>query len=236
MDDLAITNKFIKLFEELYDAKFTDKYNKTESDIIVEEKPIQKKGFFWKKEVIEPEPVISPKTQKINDIKYYLDDILSKPNQDFWTLWSFCQFVRWAEKVLLYKNNPDNIGTFYVDSQLKDDTREFLINKGDYKIFIKLQLLSKPNSSLIDQQYNQVITILVTRDFGKKMENKYVVIDGEVELDDDSDLYLVNQINKEINNAIMATVKDIIVNNFDMAPITFDIYFTKSKIKRKEEE
>ena len=40
-------------------------------------------------------------------VKTYLNDILSNPTQTFWTLWRVCQFLRWAEKVFLYNNDPE---------------------------------------------------------------------------------------------------------------------------------
>ena len=80
---------------------------------------------------------------------------------------------------------------------------------------IKLQLISKPEVKITDSAYNQVITILIQRQYGKKMENKYISVDGYVDMMDDSDMYTLNQVNRFLNiklrnafNAVLGKLLD----------------------------
>jgi len=218
----ADNNPFIDLFEKFYDKTqehkidFDNIWNNIKEQREKEElMKNEKKSFFdkfKKKEVIKydlPEDFVA----SYNDIKNYLDDILSKPAQDFWILWRLCQFIRWAEKVLLYKNDPgycDAKLTIFVDSAINAEEREFVFTViPGTKVFIKMELIQKPYVKITESAYNEVLTIIVERSFGKKMENKFVVINGESELLDDGDLYLINQINKHLNFVIRNSIKTI---------------------------
>lgn len=228
MENLAENNKLIELLEDLYDAKYLKKEEDSKSKLDKEMEEIDNNiqtlkkcsKFNWfKKTVKEVANDYTNPNKNVIDAYYNLIDyvnknILSKPNQDFWTLWKFCQFVRYSEKIFLYENNPEAEQRIYVDSAMKNDEEPaFTITTCKYRIFIKLQLISKPNLGLAnftESAYNQVITIMVNRNYGKKMSSKYIVIDGEVELEDDSDQYLINQINKDINYSIQNTIVDIV--------------------------
>ena len=202
MDKLADTNKFIELVENLYDAKFLN----NNVDDAEEEKPAEKikpglLDIFKKKEP----PVEAPPDVVLlvyNELKKYLDNILSNPSQTFWNLWQICQFIRWAEKVFLYNNDPDKENSIFVDSEMNADERHFKITLPDVNIFFILKLVKIPNATLVGKQYSEVISIKIERNYGKKMNTKIQVVDGDIELADDSDLYLLNQINRYINTAI----------------------------------
>lgn len=218
MDKLSDTNTFIELFENLYDAIYFPKEDTDDSREIdyILEAPKKKKtilSLFKKEEVIEKKeetlanPIIDA---AFMEVKKYLDNILSNPSQTFWTLWKVCQFVRWAEKVFLYDNDPKAIGPIYVDSEMNEGERNFVINIVNTTIKFKLQLIEKPKYTIDEEKYSQVINIHIDRNYGKKMQTKITILDGETDIADDSDLYLINQINRYINLALKLTFDKII--------------------------
>ena len=210
MDNLAERNKFIDLFEAMYDALFT--YTPVEEP---EEKEDKKSFSLFKRNKIIEEPKKTKREVYLENVyfelKNYLDNILSNQSQEFWTLWRVCQFIRFSEKVLLYKNDPN--GTFFVDSEMNADERAFVIRFNDTEIQFKLQLLPRMNIGTItseDSKYTEAITILVNRMFGKEMKTKIVIVDKYTDLADDSDVYLINQINKYLNFCMFYMFTDIL--------------------------
>jgi len=208
MDNLAETNDFIDKFEKLYDEVYMKK-----NPIEIASISKTKKSFF-KKEKTEIVYEINDDIDKVyREIKIYLDNILSKQAQDFWTLWRYCQFVRWAEKVFLYKNSINEEGLIYVDSEMTSNEREFVFKFGEgVSVYFKLELLQKNYVKITESAYNEVLTILVTRDYGKKMENKIIVVNGETDLENDSDIYMINGLNMYLNRAIRLTTNEILKN------------------------
>jgi len=217
----ADNNPLIGLFETFYDQIRSHKSYLDDLSKQIEEdneekiiKSKKKKRFFkwFKKEEIKTYELPYDFVASYNEIKNYLNDILSNPAQDFWTLWRICQFIRWAEKVVLYKNelDPDYYKSIFVDSAINADEREFVFDiVQGARVYIKMELVQKPYIKITESAYNEVLTIMVQRSFGKKMENKFVVINGESDIVDDGDLYLINQINKHLNYVIRNTVKTI---------------------------
>lgn len=200
----TLDNKFIELFEDLYNKKYqldsgtVDKVEEKEEPVQTE----QPKRFFsrFKKAAQDFTVINTPDVSLCNSfdtLKTYLNDILSNPSQTFWTLWQVCQFLRWAEKVFLYDNNPDK--DLFIDSAMDADERCIMFTFANTVFKIKLQLVSKPEVKLTEPAYNQVITILIQRQYGKKMENKYISVDGYADMIDDSDLYTLNQVNRFLN-------------------------------------
>ena len=127
-------------------------------------------------------------------------------------MWEFSQFIRYAEKVLFYKNNPDN--DLYVDTKLDDvEKREFLINGDEYKIYFHL---NSQRDNLLDTTYN-VINIKVIRDYGKKMINEYTIINEQVKLNSLGDNILMVTINNllfDISLNILNEIMDKLFNFF----------------------
>jgi len=216
----TLDNKFIELFEDLYNKKYEldngdiEKSEEVEKPVVV----AQPKSFFgkFKKAAQDFAVVDTPEVRLSNSfdiVKNYLNDILSNPSQTFWTLWQVCQFLRWAEKVFLYDNDPEK--DLFIDSAMDADERCIMFTFANTVFKIKLQLISKPEVKITDSAYNQVITILIQRQYGKKMENKYISVDGYVDMMDDSDMYTLNQVNRFLNtklrdafNAVLAKLLD----------------------------
>lgn len=112
--------------------------------------------------------------------------------RSFQDMWDFCQFVRYSEKVIFYENTPDKL--LYVDSGMNDEkTRSFSIINKDKNCTIKFILEKKEYDSITKNM--DVITIEVLRDFGKKMTNKFTIVNREVKYNDESDIALMDSIN-----------------------------------------
>ena len=99
---------------------------------------------------------------------------------------------------------------------MNDDERCIAFTFENTFFKIKLQLVKKPEIKIAESAYNEVITILIQRQYGKKMENKYISVDGYTELVDDSDVYTLNQVNRFLNqkmkeafNAILAKILNV---------------------------
>ena len=152
-----------------------------------------------------------------SELKEFIDnDFLHAENngisRSYRQMWEFAQFVRYVEKVLFYKNNPDN--DLYVDTKLDDvEKREFLINGDEYKIYFHL---NSQRDDLLDTTYN-VINIKVIRDFGKKMINEYTIINEQVKLNSLGDNILIITINNllfDISLKVLNEIMDKLFNFF----------------------
>lgn len=216
-------NKFIELTENLYDARI--KYNSTYDQRLAEieqekkelEASINNKSWFSKFKKKEEEPITSVSPDLLayqnayNEIKNFFNDILSNPSQTFWTLWQVCQFVRWAEKIFIYDNDPEKKSDIFVDSEMNSDERQFKISTSKFNLFVILRLVKRPNASFAEKQYNEVISIKIERLYGKKMESKLQIINGETDGLDDSDLYLISQINYTIHKALRSLFESVLL-------------------------
>ena len=130
----------------------------------------------------------------------------------FNNLWQFCQFVRWAEKVVFYRNEA--INKLYVDSAIDDvDCRLIVYSEEDIQIKIKMEKVTNPAyipNTLSDilsmnkdvQQYFKSMKIVVDRKYGKEMTNKFTIIDNDTEFDDFSDKMLYETICKKFLDEI----------------------------------
>lgn len=248
MSNLAETNQFIDLFEKLYDAVYISKGSNNggeESNLgnieTITSAPAKKSIFskiFKSDSSNNHEAVGLPYNEILTAyeaIKNFLDNILSNPAQSFWTIWNICQFVRWAEKIFLYRNDPET-DTIFVDSEMTADEREFMFKVSDITLSFKLQLIKKPDAKITESAYNEVITIMVERNFGKQMKTKIISVDSDVDLTEESDIYLINQINRYLNSAIRELMVDIInkimepvsgkvVMAYDFKPISKGYYY-----------
>lgn len=208
--DLGSINDFIKDAEILLD-------NSIKEDNTIEKTDIIKKGLF-KKEVnkytIKKKFEEGSDTLKeYNRIKDHIKEITEGPMK-FSDLWQFCQFVRWAEKVIFYPNKETN--TVCVDSGLLDfDQRKFVLNCNFENDIIDKQiryLVDEPvegqvkflmeRTKVKENEYIHSIKIKITRNFGKKMENNFNIIDGNVEYQDTSDIFLMNVLNLKLSKSI----------------------------------
>lgn len=138
---------------------------------------------------------------------YVKINITDAPSISFKNLWMFCQFVRYAEKVYFYNNDISN--KLYVDSAMEDpSSRVFMINEKDkYKIVFALEKQTKPGNNA--NENFEVIKMVVSRFYGKKMVNQFIIVDGNIKYNDISDSYLINNINKILSKSITKVLTDI---------------------------
>lgn len=147
----------------------------------------------------------------IRDLSYVLindtHNISEKYNQ-FFTPWRFAQLLRWVEKAFLYKNSEDNL--VYSDSVINDFAERHLVFniRSDYKIFLNLKLVENKKNPGTN---NQVKEITVTREYGKKQSNKFVVVENNVIYNDNADVILYKEINKSMKRALGVELKNILV-------------------------
>lgn len=141
------------------------------------------------------------------DIQYIECTAISFP-----ILWDFCQFVRYAEKVIFYDNKIDN--SLFVDSKLDElSKRSFCItSKDSVKITINLEKVSRPNST----SSIKVLYIDINRDYGKMMTTQYKIIDGNIDKLDQSDTALIMNLNlliyKEVIHTYISIIEKLIQN------------------------
>lgn len=146
----------------------------------------------------------------------------------FNNLWQFCQFIRWAEKVVFYKNDVNN--TIYVDSAIDDlDCRLLVYTTKDFQIKFKLEKVANPAyipNTLSDilsmndktPKYFKSMKMIVERSYGKNMKNTFTIIDDRTDFGGDlSDTLLYETIEKYLSEEIERVIKEI----FDMI---YEIY------------
>lgn len=187
MDDILSYNKYISFFNEIYMKLYSD--GGPHNELV----PAQKRILFKK-----GHPAILTKNYCYDAIERFVEDNFEFEDAlSFNSIWQFCQFVRYAEKVIMCDNNPNDY--LYVDSDiLAPDEREFMIKNDDVSYRFKL---NKVRDS-VNKKEIKVITINVERNFGKKMVNIFTVVDNDVKFNDISDMYLITTINLELYRAM----------------------------------
>lgn len=215
MEVLLSKNRYIKLFNSVY-----NKYSKFHRYIITDkQEEITKKGF----KKIKTEKVWSSADYIVDEVKKEIEEFLNKDfkpalseiiykdppkiNQvrDFDQMWEFCQFVKYAEKCIFYVNDANN--SFYVDSDmLSEDSATFtLYNPDKYRIKFKLELKhdSVTNTDL------RIIIVEAERFYGRKMSNKFTIVNESVQFNDIADSLLIDVINSLLYDATYNTFLDI---------------------------
>ena len=214
MNDILMYNKYISLFTKLYNFILSNKDKHIEEIEGLQEFYAKKNKPFRKKYEISDYAKKYYITQKANyELEEFIaeecsiDDIVS-----FNSIWQFCQFVRFAEKVTFYQNIPTN--NLYVDSDMLDvKERLFIINNKslDYQLKFKLE---KVNDSITKQEC-KVITLNVCRLYGKKMNNIFTIVDEDIKINDQSDEYLINTINIILEREMKKVLKKCISEMID---------------------
>lgn len=137
---------------------------------------------------------------------------LKKEIPTFERLWDFCEFIRTAEKIFFFKNDIDN--KIYVEYNMSDDS-EMSVRKlrikdsDDYEIRFTLE------KKILFETIN-TIKINIVREYGLQMKNTYLIVNGDIKYEDDSDLYLINEINHKLMDTISSTflsVSTLILNS-----------------------
>ena len=226
-------NKYIEHFNTCFDILMSNKrteYIYENEDYIPPAPVVNEKrsifSFFKKKHVAmlvdendeENKPYRSSKDDLITQFDAEIDNFMKEefephpkgtnPDKNivrsFEQMWYFAQFVRYAEKTIFYENIPTH--SFYVDSALDEDAeRTFCITKRDVTIVFKLKWIYDTTQ----KETLKAINIKVTRDFGKKMINEYTIVNGNVNLKDDSDYTLIAVINDLLYEYTLNTYKCI---------------------------
>lgn len=182
-------------------------------------------NLFKKKEVKDDRKDIIAKQRYLNQSVYRnycltrINDCNGAPSYEL--LWSFCQFIRYAEKVIFYHNTLES--TIYVDSDLLDfEKRAMKITTKDTDISLILKKVENPADRYTPFK---VINLEIKRHFGKEMLNKFTIVNGEVKYNDSGDIALITIINQLLINVMEKAVKEI----FDM--IYQDIDYKKNTIE-----
>lgn len=117
---------------------------------------------------------------------------------DFNELFEFGSFIKYMEKVFFYKN--DSNADVCCDSNIDDKNHRIIVFQSD-DIKISIDVVKATSN---------IITLTVTRFYGKNMINTYKIIDREVELRNDSDKTLMNHVVQLISNYMVAFMLTII--------------------------
>lgn len=206
MNDILMYNRYINLFSKLYNYIISNK-NKAIDDIPGLKEYYQNHKKPFKKIKIND----YDKCRFIHDsVRKELDEFIAEEciNDNllsFNSIWQFCQFVRYAEKVVFYKNTPDN--KLYVDSNMVDvKERIFTVTEFDTLYKFKLERVVEP----ITKEECKVITLNVCRQYGKEMNNIFTIVNEDIKFNDQSDEYLINTINLILEDSMKHVLKDCV--------------------------
>lgn len=193
-------NKYIKGLMDFYNIVVVNPEDP------IETKSYKKSSFFSPKETKVVKSY--PKRDKILEELNALQASTITPNgMNFNDLWEFCQFVKYAEKTLFYKNDPSR--SFYVDSNIDDlSSRQFMIKDLDdtYQLLFKLEKTNDP----VDNEIMRIIRLSVSRNYGRKMTNEFIIVNSEIKYNDDADIYLIDKINRILCERVSNTFYEII--------------------------
>lgn len=192
MIDYTETNEFLRhtydLFEAIYETK---------------QEPIMVK----KKRFSKPEPTY-PEVDKIYEKAKDYSRFIRTTVPSFDTLFEFGSFIKSIEKVFFYKN--DSTAVVCCDSKLSDKTsRRLVFSLSDVRIVVKLDRLNR---------YDEYIDITISRTYGKNMETKFSIKNGEMEYIDCNDFMLINVLNYLFQN-IIADLFDMVIDRVYNATI-----------------
>ena len=206
MNELYESNRFIRHFNDL--QELSEIYN---IDAFVDYELPKKKKF---QKVEEPKNIfkelVSEKVNRFISKEFGIDrrgedaDYINGTTLSFLQLWDFCQFVRYAEKVLFFNN--DIYSTIFVDSKLEDlDSRKFMVRSEDeVEIEVVLEKQAAPGQTL------RIIKLNIARKYGKMMNNQYIIVNDNTDKLDISDNVLIFNINLLIYKCVVNTYISII--------------------------
>lgn len=140
---------------------------------------------------------IKPGDRIFRESIYYLEEDINLYDW-FSMLYNYGCFLRYAEKIIMYKNDPE-----YNDicSENKDKDIFLLIRTDDFKSKISITKTELPDINT--GAFLDLINVEIIRDFGKKMKNEFKFISGEEpKFNNDSDRILFDGYKKIINRMI----------------------------------
>ena len=134
--------------------------------------------------------------------------------KSFMSIWQYCQFIKWAEHTVLYKNDSDKV--LCEDTAIDEDCKRLVINKPDeFQIFFKLELVKDPavyttlsdiiSNNTEQNKFMKVITLEVQRLYGKKLNSKFTIVNDTINLQDSEDIYLKRTIDHILYKCMIET-------------------------------
>jgi hypothetical protein len=208
-DIVLSSNRYIKTFIEYYDVCMTEHINK------VNKRPSIFKIFARSKlDKSVKSIVVSPKEDEFNALIKNIE----KDNGDFSaysfnSLWQYCQYIRFMEKCFFYKNDPEN--ELYVDSDIDDmNMRSFKIKGDSFDILFKLT----KEKDIATNEPIKILQLKVQRNYGRKLLNQFNIVNEDIKLNDISDKYLIESIEKMIIRNIVDGYKSISEINLNQTP------------------
>ena len=217
MIDYSINNDFLGHVYDLFEAVYLEPEENYKVEEIIEGK------IFKRKKKIK----VNERAEKAYEKACIFARGLQLNPPSFVSLFDFGTFVKCMEKVFFYKN--DLTARTCCDSNLQDKTtRNLIFNLNDIVLILKLEKLNRTD---------EYITILVKRNFGKKMESKYIVKNAELQYNDCNDLMLTNSINILLSNLIYEYFMMIIDKIYNKKILDIDelgIFYRSTDISVKE--
>ena len=198
-------NEVIESVLDLLDYKCNAKID------LLEDNTVNRASFFGKgkkKQIPEELRVAMASIRSQKETIYNMDGL------DFKLIWDFLQFCRWAEKVMFCDNSVES--GIYVESDLMQFTERFAVfnigKSANFEIRMKLEKINNPKYndtpefgielSNPEPKYLNSMTLVITRDFGKKMKNTFIIVNGEVEYHDSSDRHLLSVVSNIISDCM----------------------------------
>ena len=239
-DNFTETNEYIRRCLDILKEyrKFNEKYYDNGSYntlLLPKEKRKEVKKNFWGKVISENDDSVNVENDKLKSVLYAKERCITLINLrhdnefntiEYGDLWDYSEFIRWCEKMLLYTNNQSDC--IYSDASICSlDDRTLLFNKQGYTITVMLKMSKKADfdSSTDSLLFHKIMRIIVERNFGKRLVNKFNIVDDEIKFNNESDIMLYEVIKEIIN----ATIKDHYTN------IVYKIFngeFLDAKLRR----
>ena len=212
--DVLLDNIFIAKAFKLYNDILDERTVEIGTDETIEDSHII--GNLYRKKIIS----VKKEIPILEDYKNRIYNSLVINPLIFSNMWQFCQFIRWAEKVVFYKNITER--KIYVDSAIDDyDCRLLIYSEEDFQVKFKLEKVNNPAytpNTLSDilfiksdtPQYFKSMKIVVERKYGKCMTNHFTIIDDNKDFEKDMSNYLLYKtIDRKISVEMINIIKEI---------------------------
>ena len=163
-------NKFLELFYSIYEAVYYPKTTLVHS---------------WKRKFNKPFAVNLDLLELINEINEFTEEIATT-TPTWQSLYDFGTFIKILEKIFMYRNDKDAM--VVCDSSLEEKKRHIVIHTES--AFISMTLLHVEGKNIID--------FLIRREFGKKMETRYNIVNTNMDFSSVDDLMNIANMNQTL--------------------------------------